>query len=106
MLQERLKMSVIKSCNCPYSNPWYLIKKTIPDKYLLVNITIKLNQVTIKNANLPHLVDKFSKKFADYTLSSFIDFFLGYNQVKLDEESRDLTGFITPLDLIKMTILP
>lgn len=39
-------------------------------------------------------------------MTSLIDFFLGYNQVELDEESRDLTSFMTPFGLIRMTTLP
>lgn len=39
-------------------------------------------------------------------MTFLIDFFLGYNQVELDEESRDLTSFMTPFGLIRMTTLP
>ncbi len=43
MLQERLKMGVIEPCHGPYRNPWYLVKKTTPGKYRLVNVVVKLN---------------------------------------------------------------
>ena len=105
MLQEKLKMGVIEPCHGPYRNPWYLVKKTTPGKYRLVNVVVELNRVTIKDANLPPSVDKFSEKFAGCAISSLIDFFSGYDQVELDEESRDLTAFMTPLGLMQMTTL-
>ncbi len=43
MLQERLKMRVIEHCRGPYQNPWYLVKKSIPGKYRLVNLAVELN---------------------------------------------------------------
>ena len=106
MLQERLKMGVIEPCHGPYRNPWYLVKKTTPGKYRLVNVAVELNRVTVRDANLPPSVDEFSEKFAGCAISSLIDFFSGYDQVELDEESRDLTGFMTPLGLMRMTTLP
>ena len=66
---------------------------------------MKLNRVTVRDANLPPSANKFSKEFAGYTISFFIDFFLDYDQVKLDEKSRDLTAFMTPLGLMQITIL-
>lgn len=105
MLQERLKIGVIEPCHGPYRNPWYLVKKSTPGKYRLVNVVVELNQVTVRDANLPPSVDEFSEKFAGCAISTLIDFFSGYDQVELDEESRDLTGFMTPLGLMRMTAL-
>lgn len=106
MLQEKLEIGIIKPCHGPYQNPWYLVKKSTPGKYWLVNVVVKLNQVTIKDANLPLSADEFLEKFAGCVISFLIDFFLGYDQVKLDKKSRDLTGFMISFDLISMTILP
>lgn len=75
MLQERLKMGVIELCHGPYRNPWYLVKKTIPGKYQLVNVAVELNRVTIRDANLPPSADKFSEEFVACTILSLIDFF-------------------------------
>ena len=67
---------------------------------------MELNRVTVKNTNLPPSTDEFSEEFAGCAISSLIDFFSGYDQVELDEESQDLTAFMTPLGLIRMTTLP
>src|SRR5271154_2339132 len=39
-------------------------------------------------------------------MASMIDFFSGYDQIELDIKSRDLTGFQTPIGLLRMTTLP
>ena len=105
MLQERLKIRVIEPYHGPYQNPWYLVKKSTLGKYQLVNVAVKLNRVTIRDTNLPPSADEFSKEFSSCAISSLIDFFSGYDQVELGEESRNLTAFMTPLGLMQMTTL-
>ena len=39
-------------------------------------------------------------------MASLIDLFSRYDQVELDVRSRDLTGFQTPIGLLRMTTLP
>ena len=56
--------------------------------------------MTIRDANLPLYANEFSKEFAGYKVISLVDFFLGYNQLELDIESRNLMAFITPLGLL------
>ena len=87
MLQEKLKIRVIESYYGLYQNLLYLIKKSISEKYRLVNIVVELNRVTIQDANLSSSADKFSEKFASYIISSLINFFSSYDQVELDKES-------------------
>lgn len=78
----------------------------MPSKYWLVNITVKLIRVTVKDTNLPSSEDEFLEKFAGYAIFSLIDFLLDYNQVKFDKKLQNLIGIITPLNLIKMIITP
>ncbi len=99
-------MGVIELCHGPYRNPWYWIKKSTSGKYLLVNLAVELNRVTVREANLSPSADQFSEEFAGCVISSLIDFFSGYDQVELDDESRDLTAFMTPLGFMRMTTLP
>ena len=67
---------------------------------------MELNRVTVRDVNLPLSADEFSEEFAVWAISSLIDFFLGYDKVKLDEESRDLTAFMNLLGFMRMTTLP
>lgn len=90
ILQERLKIGVIKPSHGLYQNLWYLVKKSTPEKYQLVIIIVELIHSTIKNTNLLLSINEFSEKFAGYTIFSLIYFVSDYNQVELDKESQIL----------------
>jgi hypothetical protein len=82
-----------------------LVKKK-EGKYRLINNTIEINRQTIRDTGLPPSPDDFAKEFAGLAISSLIDFFSGYNQVTLAEESQNLTAFSIMLGLLRMTTLP
>jgi hypothetical protein len=67
---------------------------------------MEINKHSIRDANLPPSVDEFSEEFAGCQMASLIDLFSGYDQIELDVKSRDLTGFQTPIGLLRMTTLP
>ena len=69
-------------------------------------MAVKLNKVTIWDANLLPSTDKSSEEFAQSAITSLIDFFFRYNRVDLGKKSRDLIRFINLLGLMKMTIQP
>ena len=106
LLKERIATGVLEYCEGPYRNPWFLVKKKAKGTYRLINAAMEINKRTVRDANLPPSADKFSEEFAGCQVASLIDFFSGYDQVELDVESRDLTGFQTPLGLLRMTTLP
>ena len=83
-----------------------MVKKKTPRKYQFVNVVVELNRVTVKEANLPPSADEFFEEFVGCIISSLIDFFSSYDQVELNKEFRDLMAFMTPLGLMRMTILP
>ncbi len=106
ILKDRVKKDIFKLNYNPYRNPWFLVKKKKKGKYRLINTTIKINRVIIKDVNLPPFINEFSKKFVEYIIASLIDFFSSYNQIKFNKKSRDLTAFHTPIGLLRMTTLP
>jgi len=67
---------------------------------------VEINRIIIRDGNLPPAVNEFSKEFNNYTITSFINFFSGYNQIELDEKSRNLTNVHTLIRLYRMTTLP
>ena len=105
MLRERMNAGLLERCHGPYRNPWFLVKKK-SNKYRMVNAAMNINRVTIRDANLPPQVDAFAEEFAGMQMTSLIDFFSGYDQLSFDKRSRDLTAFMTPLGLLRMTTLP
>ena len=64
MLLECLDHGILKKCNKPYKNPWFLIAKKLAKTYRLINAAIKINLVILWDANMPLFIDKFSKEFA------------------------------------------
>lgn len=106
MLQERLDRGVLEKSDGPYRNPWFLVAKKAAGTYRLINAAMKMNSVTLRDANIPPSVDEFSEEFAGCFCASLIDFFSGYDQLTLDVRSRDMTAFMTPLGLLRMTTPP
>ena len=106
MLLERLDRGVLEKCNGPYRNPWFLVAKKAAGAYRLINAAMKMNSVSLRDANMPPSVDEFSEEFAGCYCASLIDFFSGYDQLTLDIRSRDMTAFMTPLGLLRMTTVP
>jgi hypothetical protein len=104
MLKDRIDREILESCYEPYRNPWFIIKKK-NRKYRLVNHAAELNRHTIRDANMPLNINTFSEKFIEYVMAFFINFFSGYDHVKLDFKCRDMITFIIPLGLLRQTII-
>ena len=67
---------------------------------------MEINRVIIRNGNLPLAINKFLEEFGNYVIISLINFFSGYNQIKLDEKSRNLINFHTLIRFYRITTLP
>ena len=66
---------------------------------------MSMNKVIIRNVNLSSNCENFVKNFAYMTMSLLLDFYADYDQIKLNEESRNMTVFQTFLKLLKMTTI-
>ena len=105
MLRVRIKVDLLKSCHDSYRNSWFLIDKKKKRKYRMINATMKINDVIIRDANLLSNVKKFVEKFANMTIASLIDFFFDYDQLDLTLRNRNIIAFQTSLDLLRFTRL-
>jgi hypothetical protein len=104
MLKNRINREILEPYYRPCRNPWFIIKKK-NKKYRLINHAVKLNRYTIRDANLSLNINTFSEEFAGYAMAFFINFFFGYNHVKLDPKYRDITVFIILFGLLRQTII-
>ena len=68
----------------------------------MINAIININEIIIRDVNLPFNIKEFLKKFASMLITSLINFFSDYNQITLAEKCRNLTTFIILLKLLKM----
>jgi hypothetical protein len=105
MIKKRIKNDVLKFCYESYRNSWFLVKKKKKEKYRLINVVLKINRVTIRNANLFSAVDEFFEKFVDCAIVSLVYLFFEYDQLSLIEKCRDMIVFMTSLDLVRMTTI-
>lgn len=87
-------MKIIKPFYTSYQNLCYLVIKTTPAKYGLFILQLR----SIK-------LYKFSEEFARYSISFFIDFFFGYNQIELNKKSQSLIRFTIYLGFIQIITL-
>ena len=102
IVTRMLECGALERCCGPYRNPWILVPKK-GGGHRLINPAQRLNAVTIKDASLPPSADE---EFAGYPILSLLDLFSGYDQCALAPESRDVTAFMTPFGLLRMTALP
>ena len=81
---------------------YFLVRKKDPGDYRFINDMQPLNKVMIRDAGMPPTVDECSRDVPD----SYIDCYSGYNQLSLEQGSRDLTSFVTDAGLVRQTRLP
>ena len=75
-------------------------------KLRVVNDLQDLNKVTIKDAGCPPAVEEFIEGFSGRMCYGLGDIMGGYDERELDEGSRPLTTFDTPLGRFQLTRLP
>ncbi|KAJ5675386.1 hypothetical protein N7462_008283 [Penicillium macrosclerotiorum] len=105
MLQDRIRKGVFERCHSSYRNPWFLVKKKVAGTYRIVTAAMKLNLVTIRDANIPPGADEFVEEFSGMPVMSLVDLFSGYDQLPLDERDRDMTAIQTPISLLRQTTI-
>ena len=106
IVKDKLEIGVLEYSQGPYRSRYFLHEKHVKGTYRLINDVQALNKVTIKESGLPPAVDEFSEDFAGYPITSAIDYYSGYYEVELAQESRDLTAFLTEIGVLRMTRLP
>jgi len=62
--------------------------------------------VTIAYSGLPLATKELAMHFAEYTCNGILDLYVGYDERKLLEKSRDLTTFQIPFGALRLVTLP
>lgn len=91
--------------SAPYVNQWFTVAKKKPGERRKVDNAGELNKITIRHGAVPPNVEEFAEEFAHRVCYGLADMFSGYDEVWLDEESRDFTTIHTPLGLLRKTKL-
>jgi hypothetical protein len=106
IVKQNLASGVLEFSQGPYRSRYFVVQKSDPGAFRLINDVQPMNKVTIRDAGMPPSVDEFSETFAGFPIASTIDFYASYNQIPLDKRSRDLTAFMSELGLVRSTRLP
>jgi hypothetical protein len=101
MLKKWLDSDILEPCQGPYQNSWFLVQKLQKGKYCLINAVMHINKVTIKDVNISSNIEQFVKEFIDLQAVSLVNMQSEYNQIELNKESCNITGFMTVLDLLQ-----
>ena len=65
-----------------------------------------LNAISLKESSIPPNLDQFVDQFLSGKCFTILDLHWGFDARKMDEASRDMTAFLTPLGLLRITSLP
>ena len=105
VVRDKKKSGVYKPSSSSYRSKWFTVAKK-DRKVRIVHDLQPLNRVTIKDAGVPPIADHFLDSFAARSCYSVLDLYVGYDHRLLDERSRDLTTFQTPIGTLRLTVLP
>ena len=54
---------------------------------------MNMNKIIIRNANLSSNCEDFTKNFVNIIMSSLLNFYADYDQIKLNKKSKNMTAF-------------
>lgn len=105
LLKEKVKAGVYEQSQSSYRSRWFCVLKK-NGKLRIVHDLQPLNAVTIRDAGLPPILDPFVEPFAGRQCYSAFDLHWGFDARKIHPKSRDMTAFMSPLGLLRLTSLP
>ena len=101
MLCEKLDCGILKSCQSPYQNSWFLVQKSQKKKYRLINAVMHINKIIIYNVIIFSNIEQFMKEFSELKTVSLVNMQSDYDQIALKKKSHNLTEFMTVLRLLQ-----
>lgn len=105
LLKEKIDAGVYESSQGSYRSKWFCVLKK-NKKLRIVHDLQPLNAITIRDAGLPPNLDQFIEPFAGRQCYTVFDLFWGFDARKMAVECRDMTAFLSPLGLLRLTSLP
>ena len=105
VLKNKMAAGVYEPSQSSYRSRWFCVLKK-NGKLRIVHDLQPLNKVSIRDAGLPPILDDFVEPFAGRQCYTVFDLFWGFDARKVHPACRDLTAFLTPLGLLRITSMP
>jgi hypothetical protein len=95
IVNDLMSKGIVRESESPYSSPVLLVKKKDGSDRMCVDFRA-LNKITVKDRYPLPLIDDHIDRLGNGRFFTTLDMATGFHQIKLDEESVPLTGFVTP----------
>ena len=105
LLRDKIKAGVYERSQAAYRSRFFLVQKK-SGAYRIVHDLQPMNAVTIRDAGLPPTIESFVEDFGGRACLGMLDLMDGYGQKGLDERSRDMTTFQSPLGPLRLRSVP
>jgi hypothetical protein len=105
VLKDKMAAGVYEPSQSSYRSRWFCVLKK-NGKLRIVHDLQPLNKVSVRDAGLPPILDDFVEPFAGRQCYTVFDLFWGFDARKVHPACRDLTAFLTPLGLLRITSMP
>ena len=105
VLKLKMEAGVYEMCQSSYRSRWFCVLKK-NGKLRIVHDLQPLNKVSVRDAGMLPIVDDFVEGFAGRQCYTVFDLYWGFDARKMEPESRDMTAFMTPLGLLRITSMP
>lgn len=104
-IEKLLEAKIIKPSRSPWSSPCLLVPKSDGTHRLVVDFR-KINNITIPDRYPMPRIDDLIDTVASAKYISKLDLVKGYHQIPLEEDSKEVTAFVTPFGLYEYNAMP
>jgi hypothetical protein len=104
-IKTKIKSGTYEGSSSSYRSRFFVVAKK-NGKLRIVHDLQPLNRVTIRDSGVPPVIDEIIEETCGRQIYSLLDALVGYDHQPIEERSRDLTTFQSPLGLLRLTALP
>lgn len=105
-LDGLILQGIIRVSNSEWVSPCFILRKKDDNKIRLTIDYRRLNELTRKDRDRPPRVEEVLEKIGSGRVFSKFDLNQGFYQYPLEENSKQLTAFITPFGVFEFNVMP